>query len=651
MYRCLKVFIASLSIISAIYITASFAGWTTDGAPVCVYSGEQEYPVICSDGSGGAFIAWEDVRDYRDIYAQRIDGMGRRQWTIEGLAVCTASYSQTGPRICSDGSGGTIIAWTDPRASNVGDIYAQRISSAGTLLWTSDGAPVCTEDANQYLYGMCGDGFGGALLVWQDERVSSSYDDIYCQRIDADGNVLWSAAGVPLSTGISYLREEPQVVADGSGGGIFTWIDWGSGGIFAQRVNSTGEVQWVMNGVTICNASGYEYEPKITTDGYGGAIITWYDHRSWYDIYVQRVDSLGNVMWTANGVQLTDDGAEDIWQAYARICPDYDGGAVVAWTDLRDGNNDCYAQRVNGDGIPQWSANGIPISVAPGSGNEISMLPASDKSVILAWEDNRSGTGKDIYVQRVDSLGVVQWDLNGIAACAADGYQLLPQIASDGADGAIITWQDERVFMDPDIYARRITDEGEYVATLLHSYCAEPRETGIIVEWRLSEIDAGICFNLKRAESGTGEYISLPPGGIESDGFAFSYLDTSCLPGTAYIYRVEVETQDNSFLLFETDPVTPDASALSLYQNYPNPFNPVTSIGYFLPVNCHVTLVVYDISGREVCRIFDGDQAAGTQLVTWPGIDNSGNPVRSGVYLYRLQAGKDTISRKMILLE
>ena len=214
MNRCSKILLTVLAIVSAIYITSSFAGWTTDGAPVCVYSGEQEYPVICSDGSGGAFIAWEDVRDYRDIYAQRIDEMGRRQWPIEGLAVCTATYSQTGPRICSDGSGGTIIAWTDPRASIVRDIYAQRISSGGTPLWTSNGAPVCTEDANQYLYGMCEDGFGGALLVWQDERVNSDWDDIYCQRIDADGNVLWNAGGVPLSTGISFLREEPQVVAD-----------------------------------------------------------------------------------------------------------------------------------------------------------------------------------------------------------------------------------------------------------------------------------------------------------------------------------------------------------------------------------------------------------------------------------------------------
>ena len=58
-----------------------------------------------------------------------------------------------------------IIAWTDPRASNVRDIYAQRISSDGTPLWTSNGAPVCMETANQHLYDICEDGFGGALLV------------------------------------------------------------------------------------------------------------------------------------------------------------------------------------------------------------------------------------------------------------------------------------------------------------------------------------------------------------------------------------------------------------------------------------------------------------------------------------------------------
>ncbi|MBN1163535.1 MAG: hypothetical protein JXB45_03075, partial [Candidatus Krumholzibacteriota bacterium] len=279
MRKGVKVIVISGLLLAALGGPALFADYVEDGAPVCVYSGEQEYPVICVDENANAFIAWEDRRGYPDIYAQMINDKGARLWAEAGVAICTATYGQYGPRTCSDGAGGAIIAWTDARASNVRDIYAQRIGPDGNISWTANGVPVCTEAGHQYLYDICADGRGGAILVWQDERVSSSWDDIYCQRINENGIVLWNATGVPLSTGISFLREKPQVVPDGKGGGIFTWIDWGSGGIFGQRVNAAGTIMWDANGSAICDASGNQYEPKIVPDGLGGALITWYDHR------------------------------------------------------------------------------------------------------------------------------------------------------------------------------------------------------------------------------------------------------------------------------------------------------------------------------------------------------------------------------------
>jgi len=626
------------------------AGWTTDGAPVCVYTGDQEYQVVCPDGAGGAIIAWEDRRAYPDIYVQRIDENGRRVWAVAGVAICTASYGQYGPRICSDGAGGAIIAWTDARASNVRDVYAQRIGPDGNVLWTADGAPVCTETANQYLYDIRSDGAGGALLVWQDERVSVNYDDIYCQRIDADGNVLWNATGVPLSTGVSFLRERPEVVSDGSGGGIFTWIDWGGGGIFAQRVNAAGIVQWAVNGAVVCNAANSQYEPHIVTDGSGGAVIGWYDHRVWYDIYVQRVDPLGNMLWTANGVQLTDDGGGQIWQAYARMCPDNEGGAVIAWVDQRVDDYDCYAQRVNGDGIPQWTANGVAICTETGGCDEISLLSVADKGAILTWEDSRSGAGSDVYTQRIDSLGAVQWDVNGIAICTAERSQYYPRITTDGADGAIIAWQDERILDDADIYARRITSAGDLVATLLRSYAAAFRGDAVVIEWTLSEMDGDARFTVSRMTAPAGDCIELPPEGLSREGLIFRYVDTGYDPGVASIYRVGVETGGGSRLLFMTDPITPPATALTLHQNHPNPFNPSTAISYYLPWDGHVTLGVYDATGREIIRLIDGEQAAGPKSVTWSGLNGSGIQIESGVYFYRLTAGKETRSRKLLLL-
>ncbi len=626
------------------------AGWTLDGAPVCVYSGDQEYPVICSDGAGGAIMAWEDRRDYPDIYAQRVDEMGRRVWAVAGVPICTASYGQLGPRICSDGAGGAIIAWTDPRASNVRDIYAQRIGPDGNVLWTANGVPVCTEAANQHLHAICADGFGGAILVWQDERASASYDDVYCQRIDADGNVLWNPAGVPLCTG-GYLKDWLRVAPDGSGGGIFTWNNW-TVSISAQRVDAAGAVQWTANGVDVCAASGLRYEPEIVPDGSGGAVISWTDHRDWYDIYVQRVDGSGAMLWTTNGVQLTVDPGGEVngWQHHARLCGDGVGGATVAWIDQRNDDYDLYAQRVNGDGIAQWTENGIPIDTTAGACDGIDLVSVSDKGAILFWEDSRSGMGNDIYAQLVDSLGVTEWTMNGEAVCAADGSQDLPHCTTDGMDGAIVAWEDERIFMDCDIYAQRITNEGGFVATLLQSWLADFRESEVVIEWRLSEIDGGARFHVSRAAVPAGDFVELPDENLEGDRYSYLYRDKSFVPGETYVYRVEVETESGTILLFETDGITPPAGRLTLHQNHPNPFNPGTTIRYYLPLSCTVRLVVYDLTGAEICRLVDGEQAAGPQQVAWNGTNGAGEPVSSGLYFYRITAGKETASRKMLLL-
>ena len=94
----------------------------------------------------------------------------------------------------------------------------------------------------------------------------------------------------------------------------------------------------------------------------------------------------------------------------------------------------------------------------------------------------------------------------------------------------------------------------------------------------------------------------------------------------------------------------PSTDRLVLNQNKPNPFNPTTSISFTLPTKSQVSLKVYDIAGREVRTLVDGVLEAGTNQVTWLGHDNRGNDVSSGVYFYRMTAGKETATKKMVLL-
>ncbi len=97
----------------------------------------------------------------------------------------------------------------------------------------------------------------------------------------------------------------------------------------------------------------------------------------------------------------------------------------------------------------------------------------------------------------------------------------------------------------------------------------------------------------------------------------------------------------------------PDAYALD--QNFPNPFNPRTTITYDLPVPGFVTLTVFDMLGRTITTLVDGEQPQGRRRVLWNGTTGEGRPVASGAYLYRLVArgrdGSSTVqSKRMVLL-
>jgi hypothetical protein len=92
-------------------------------------------------------------------------------------------------------------------------------------------------------------------------------------------------------------------------------------------------------------------------------------------------------------------------------------------------------------------------------------------------------------------------------------------------------------------------------------------------------------------------------------------------------------------------------SQFQLKQNYPNPFNPNTQIGYTLPREEYVTLLIFDILGREVITLVDEMKSPGYLSVNWNGLDNLGNHCGAGMYFYHLTAGNFSQTKKMVLLK
>ena len=390
--------------------------WTSGGVAVCVASGDQKFPMIVTDGSGGAIITWMwDDRNSGttddDIYAQRIDSSGTVQWAADGVAICTETTNQATAVLTSDGSGGAIIAWRDSRdsATNGSDIYAQKINSNGILQWTAGGVVVCNETGNQHYLHIDTDENGGAVIAWQDHR--DSRDKIYAQRVTSGGGISWSSGGEHLGAPYGEEDARPSIVSDGSGGCIVVWYYDGRPGsgynynIAAQGINSDGSTKW-SGIVDVCDTGGSQFWCSAVSDDNGGINITWWDQRSGdYHIYAQRVDSNGTEQWTNYGTPICTYSTDD--QGIPGIAKDGSGGAVIAWRDRRNYSTtgyDLYAQRIDIDGNIQWTSNGIPISEASGSQTTSALVGNDNGETFIVWHDDRN-SDDDLYCQLVAANG------------------------------------------------------------------------------------------------------------------------------------------------------------------------------------------------------------------------------------------------------
>ena len=229
--------------------------------------------------------------------------------------------------------------------------------------------------------------------------------------------------------------------------------------IFAQRVNSNGTLAWT-NDVVICTGTGEQRDPQLVEDGSGGAIVVWQDNfEDAWDIYAQGVDASGTV-WQFCG-RVVCSYSQD--QEKPQIATDGQGGAIVAWKDDRNLATtgwDVYAQRLNSSGNRLWNTNGVALCTYYETQEYLAIASDGASGAVVAWQDYRSTAYFDIYAQRVDSSGSAKWGTGGLKVCTAANEQIAVKVASSGLGGAIIGWQDNR--NEPpqaqDIYAQRMVD-------------------------------------------------------------------------------------------------------------------------------------------------------------------------------------------------
>ena len=558
-----------------------------------------------------------------------VPSLALSQWSgspIVNNLISTETNDRINPASAGDGSGGSIIAWQDKRSGTNYDIYAQRVNASGDVQWAANGVAICSADSDQVSPAIISDGKGGAIIAWQDKR-SGSYD-IYAQHVDSNGVLQWSPSTGDSVCKAAFDQVNIAMASDGSGGALLTWEDYrsnagpGLADIYTQKVNATGIPQWTANGIGVCTQAAAQHGPRIISDGSGGAFLTWYDQRAGnYDIYAQRVTAIGGLVGIANGVAVCTSGTD---QTNPDMCSDGAGGAIIVWQDGRSTTDvDIWVQRMSSAVAIRWPVNGVVMNNNVAY-NQINPKIVSDGmgGAMMTWEDFRTGLTSDIYAQRVDSTGVVAtgWNVNGVAVCISDNNQSNPNIISDGNHGAIITWIDKRDSSTNnntyDVYASRIT--GSFA-----------------LPWAANGVP--ICT----ADSTQTNPTSVSDG---SGGAIIAWQDKRS--GNYQIYASRVFASGTTPVkVVESTP-----TGFVLLQNYPNPFNPSTMISYQLAVNSQVTLKVYDILGKEVAVLVNGRQEAGSYTVPFNASKGTLG-LASGVYFYRLQAGSFVSTKKLILMK
>ncbi len=320
--------------------------WGADGVWVCQASGGQLDPKLVPDGAGGAIISWTDLRSgyqYPHIYAQRVDSTGAALWQTDGALVTGAQGAQSTARMVADGSGGAFVTWEDTSVYPNWTVYAQRVDSGGNPLWAQGGIAIPPAGARVQGPNIVPDGTGGAIIAWNDLRSSTSnawlIGDIYAARIDANGNNIWTRGGAPVVVGLTvamgayvpgYLPNPITMASDGKGGAFVVWHDIRNGAdwdIYSQRLDSNGNRLWGQTGLPVTTAAAKQFAPFVISDGGDGAIYAWSDLRAGNaDIFVQRLDATGNRLLGANGLWLEPRSGGSYYATF--VTPYSTGGQV-----------------------------------------------------------------------------------------------------------------------------------------------------------------------------------------------------------------------------------------------------------------------------------------------------------------------------------
>ena len=194
--------------------------------------------------------------------------------------------------------------------------------------------------------------------------------------------------------------------------------------------------------------------------------------------------------------------------------------------------------------------------------------------------------------------------------------------------------------------------QGNPVPVELTSFTANTDEDKVTLSWQTATEKNNAGFDIERSTDKKSYYKigNITGKGTTTEKQSYSYVDKTSNGGKLY-YRLKQLDYNGSFTYSNVLEVTALPTVFSLSQNYPNPFNPTTTIKFQLPQQEKVVLEIYNTLGEKVKTLVNEVRDPGFYRTIWNGTNNNNINVASGVYIYRIMAGKFVVSKKMMFLK
>ena len=302
------------------------------------------------------------------------------------------------------------------------------------------------------------------------------------------------------------------------------------------------------------------------------------------------------------------------------MIPDGAGGAIIIWEDRRT-ERDIYAQRFNNAGTIQWPANGMVVCDATGTQEEPQLIAGTSGGAILLWTDSRNSSQPDVYAQRIDASGAPLWITNGVPVATELHAQFAAQLVPGGTGEAIIAWVDLRNTLDYDIYSSKLFSDGTLPLRIL-SFTAANSKNDVVLSWVTDNETASAYFDIEYSTNGlsftkVGQVKSKNTPG--RNDYSFTHVS----PGSTILYyrlkQVDIDGQFEYSTTIRTT-ITQTVQLLA----YPNPAG-----NYVQLKNCNAA----EIQSIDVFTT-DGKKAITLPVNTRMQYDI--NSLKPGMYIIRL---------------